>query len=338
MRHCQRLLLPLFLILLLGCLIIGNRSACAQGVTGVNSVPGSNLFIGAGGSPTPYVTIGTNGNVGIDVGTTPAITPFEVNGTSYFAGNVGVGTPGPAGEFEVINSGNWGNAEYSGNGIQTSTGHTPNVDWTLYMGADSIDGLAYIQSVKWGCCTGNLVLNARGGNVGINKINPQESLDVNGSIYDNSMITINGNWSPGQILNINSNQIWKSNGSTGDTNLYLNYSTAAPAAQGGLGLNSTVVVDATGGGWTNLNIMNGSLCINGQCTATLPGSFTVTTVSEVGSGTLGWYKFCTLNGTGCFGNCWQQVSTSGSPNAQGQYLWTWQNLGQINGMTIACLN
>ncbi len=92
-------------------------------------------------------------------------------------GNVGIGTTDPWAKLETTVSGIWSNAEWAKNGLQTSTGHT-NSDYSLYMGADATNHLSYIQSVNALVGMANLVLNARGGNVGIGTTNPQANLHV----------------------------------------------------------------------------------------------------------------------------------------------------------------
>ena len=101
----------------------------------------------------------------------------------YNSGKVGVGSStSPAGALETFNSGTWSNAEYSGNGIQTSTGHTSGTGYTLYMGADATNHLSYIQSVQWGTAVAPLMLNARGGNVAVGTSTAASPLTVNGII------------------------------------------------------------------------------------------------------------------------------------------------------------
>jgi len=107
--------------------------------------------------------------IGTEGATSPVI--FMTNGNEQMrltsAGNVGVGTTSPQSAIETFYSGSYSNSEAQGNGLQTSTGHTVATDYTLYMGADKTNQLSYIQSVQWGIATAPLVLNGRGGNVGI---------------------------------------------------------------------------------------------------------------------------------------------------------------------------
>jgi len=55
----------------------------------------------------------------------------------------------------------------------------------LYFGASVSGNYSYIQSVLSPIATNNLILNSRGGNVGIGTSTPSYKLDVNGSAYIN---------------------------------------------------------------------------------------------------------------------------------------------------------
>lgn len=106
-------------------------------------------------------------------GTTLGIGLTYDNGTS-----VGIGANNPLAELEVFASGAWTNLENNiTNGIQISTGHA-NGDYTLYMGADKPNQVVYIQGVRYGCCFSPLLLNARGGYVGIGTSTPQQALEI----------------------------------------------------------------------------------------------------------------------------------------------------------------
>jgi hypothetical protein len=83
--------------------------------------------------------------------------------------------------LQITNSGSlYNNAETLQHSIQTQTGITA-TDYTLYMGSDKTNNLSYIQSANWNVGVAPLIINPRGGNVGIGKI-PTYSLDVNGPI------------------------------------------------------------------------------------------------------------------------------------------------------------
>ena len=183
------------------------------------------------GSPEPLLLNPRGGNVGIgtfslnsaltvsgseSIGSGYTTNPALTNGLAV-QGNIGVGTFRPYSNIETINSGLWSNTETAGNGLQTSSGHTTGTDYTLYMGADATNGLAYIQSVNWGTAASNLVLNARGGNVGIGTFVPNSKLTVAGgesigSTYASITAPTNGlmvqsnvgigTWSPSGTLDV----------------------------------------------------------------------------------------------------------------------------------------
>eukprot|EP00218_Dolichomastix_sp_CCMP3274_P015754 CAMPEP_0170143142 /NCGR_PEP_ID=MMETSP0033_2-20121228/9444_1 /TAXON_ID=195969 /ORGANISM="Dolichomastix tenuilepis, Strain CCMP3274" /LENGTH=783 /DNA_ID=CAMNT_0010379569 /DNA_START=17 /DNA_END=2368 /DNA_ORIENTATION=- len=103
---------------------------------------------------------------------------------------IGIGTRDPgAAKLHVEKDGRWTWPEYAGEGHPFILWDRSKVDapgrgegQQLYMGADSTDSVSYIQS------TGDsamrpLVLNARGGAVGINKPDPEVSLHVSGRAY-----------------------------------------------------------------------------------------------------------------------------------------------------------
>ena len=80
------------------------------------------------------------------------------------------------------------NSETQGTGLQLYTGTTSSTDMTLYMGCDTTNQLSYIQSILWGASFNPLILNGKGGNVGIAKGNPSYALDVSGDIQVNQSI------------------------------------------------------------------------------------------------------------------------------------------------------
>jgi len=120
-------------------------------------------------------------------------------GTNFAAltssGYFGVGLTGPNSVIQSqYASGLYTNAEGSVHGFQTQTGETTS-DYTLYMGADKTHGVAYIQGVNWGVTYAPLVLNGRGGSVGIGTPSPAYTLDVSGSIRSSV------NFIPGTVSN-----------------------------------------------------------------------------------------------------------------------------------------
>lgn len=99
-------------------------------------------------------------------------------------GNVGIGT----------NSPDYGKLQINSEGDESQNEWWPHPlsiwgdEYSLYMGVDSDDDVAYLQSVKTGLWVAPIVLNARGGNVGINTVNPTEALTI-GDKYNRGHIT-----------------------------------------------------------------------------------------------------------------------------------------------------
>ncbi len=101
--------------------------------------------------------------------------PFFTINTS---GNVGIGTTTPVAKLQVDAEGNPANIEN-----QASNGFAiKGSDQILYMGVNSASHVSYIQSVDYGTTVAPLLLNARGGNVGIGTTTPDYKLDVNGTV------------------------------------------------------------------------------------------------------------------------------------------------------------
>ena len=129
-------------------------------------------------------------------------------------GNVGIGISNPNSKFEIINSSLYSGTETSTHGFQLSSGKT-NTDYTLYMGADKTNGASYLQSVKWSIGIAPLILNARGGNVGIGTPTPTTNLDVVGGMSLRNVVGATGS-NYGIEFNTNSNSPridWIYNGS-----------------------------------------------------------------------------------------------------------------------------
>jgi hypothetical protein len=107
--------------------------------------------------------------------------------------NIGVGTSATYQTLTILNStGLYTNNEASSTGIGVLTGTNNSgtqgtQDYVLYMGADKTNDLSYLQSVKWGIATAALVLNARGGNVGIGSATAAYPLDVAGNIRSTTL-------------------------------------------------------------------------------------------------------------------------------------------------------
>jgi hypothetical protein len=116
------------------------------------------------------------------------------NSIAYDNGtNMGIGTSTMYQTLTILNStGLYSNNEASSTGIGVLTGTNNSgtqgtQDYVLYMGADKTNDLSYLQSVKWGIATAALVLNARGGNVGIGSATAAYPLDVAGNIRSTTL-------------------------------------------------------------------------------------------------------------------------------------------------------
>jgi len=122
---------------------------------------------------------------GIDLGVSTNNPAISVRGSL-----VGIGTTTiPQAKLEVDAEGNPANLEGDiTNGIMVK-----GTDQVLYMGANSTSHVSYIQSVDYGTAVAPLLLNARGGNVGINTTTPQYPLDVYGTIRAKEvLVNLNG--------------------------------------------------------------------------------------------------------------------------------------------------
>jgi hypothetical protein len=118
-------------------------------------------------------------NTGVSVNVSGGTTNYAA---TFNGGNVGIGIATPVSSLEVVKNSLYTGTETDGHGIQISTGRTPGTDYTLYMGVDNTNKFGYLQSVKWGTSFSPIVLNGRGGNVGIgSNSSPNSKLEVNGA-------------------------------------------------------------------------------------------------------------------------------------------------------------
>lgn len=167
----------------------------------------SNGFIGLG-TTLPQQNLSVNGGMNIDqananTGTTTNILSFgsgsgegigskRNSGSNQFGldfytnftnrmaigsgGNVGINTNNPGARLQINQAGTWSNSENSNNALEI----WDNAE-TLYMGADEINNLSYIQAVGNGFVH-TLALNPRSGYVAIGKNTASAPLDVAGNI------------------------------------------------------------------------------------------------------------------------------------------------------------
>ncbi len=127
-----------------------------------NTSTGNALSVQQLGAGNVFVTSNASGTVGL-----------FVNARS----NVGIGTTNPLDTFQVTNSaGLYTNTENTG-GNQLSLRNSGANGTTLYMGADNTNNIGYLQAVGSSAIK-PLVLQGRGGNVGVGTTSPQGGLDV----------------------------------------------------------------------------------------------------------------------------------------------------------------
>ena len=104
------------------------------------------------------------------------------------SGLVGINENNPGARLQITQpSGNYNNNENSSHALEMWDGNE-----TLYMGADDVNNLSYIQAVG-NSLLHTLALNARGGNVAIGKSTATERLDVNGNAVLSGNIVVQNN-------------------------------------------------------------------------------------------------------------------------------------------------
>jgi len=168
-------------------IIIGKKITLPAGTSNAMNIGG--VLFGSGfqsALPTVVTSAAANGKIGINVvsptatldvaGDAKISSNLTVNGNLNFATTslVGIGTTNPQAKLEVDAEGDPTNTEDNPtNGISIK-----GTDQSLYMGVKSSSHVSYIQSVDYGTAVAPLLLNARGGNVGIGTTTPASNLDV----------------------------------------------------------------------------------------------------------------------------------------------------------------
>jgi len=94
--------------------------------------------------------------------------------------NVGIGTTNPVAKLSIVADTSNGGNEDARHGLTIKSGRANNQ--TLMIGYDGTSDVAYINAAKSGSYQ-PVVLQSRGGNVGIGTANPQHSLHVAGGVY-----------------------------------------------------------------------------------------------------------------------------------------------------------
>ncbi len=106
-------------------------------------------------------------------------------------GKLGIGTSNPQAKLEINAEGNAFNLEDNTNNALMLKG----TDQVLYMGVNSDDHISYIQSVDYATAVAPLILNARGGSVGIGTTTTgSHKLAVEGSIGAREVKVYTGEW------------------------------------------------------------------------------------------------------------------------------------------------
>jgi len=107
-------------------------------------------------------------------------------------GNVGIGTTSPYAKLSIVQDITT-TAEFGSFGQFTIQGAT-NANKLLSFGFNTATDVGFIQAMVNGTSYNNLLLNARGGNVGIGTTSPSEKLEVNGNIKATNLLS--GTYTP----------------------------------------------------------------------------------------------------------------------------------------------
>jgi hypothetical protein len=165
--------------------VSGTASGSAASNTGLyGAASGGVLNYGAKAITTGSAT----SNYGIYVSSTGATNNFAVyseNGLNYLNGNTGIGTSGPVSKLHVIANTTAANGEANAHGISIGTGTS---NQTMMMGYDGTNDFAYINAAKTGSYQ-PVILQSRGGNVGIGDTSPASLLTVgSGDLFQVSSV------------------------------------------------------------------------------------------------------------------------------------------------------
>jgi hypothetical protein len=160
--------------------VFGVQNTNASGFSGIEYIDNSNavkVFTGynnSGNGEFRFNNIASNGFITFKIGSSDKLTIANT-------GNVGIGTTSPDARLSVVQDITT-TAEFGSFGQFTLQGAT-NPAKLLSFGFNTFTDAGFIQAMINGVSYNNLLLNARGGNVGIGTTSPSYKLDVKGTIF-----------------------------------------------------------------------------------------------------------------------------------------------------------